>query len=107
MLLYLVVLASIALWIIAANRLNNFGGSDGMKTFYKHIFVFIGIGFLLYFIIVYPVLDCKGFLCGLGPILSYIIIMGLAGVIWPIVLIAMSPKLWIDKPKEEQDEIID
>ena len=76
----------LALWIIAFVRMHKFGSSKGVQQFFLFLGLAILIGGLLFLIIMVPVLDCSGFLCGLGELLIFFLGCAIVLIVMPIIM---------------------
>lgn len=76
----------LTLWIVAFVRMHKYGGSKGIQQFFLFLGLTILIGGLLFLIIMVPVLDCSGFLCGLGELLIFFLGCAIVLIVMPIIM---------------------
>ena len=86
---FLIVAGIIALWVTAAVKLNAFG-KRGISHFFIMLLATIAICALLFVIIVVPVMDCKGFLCGLDMVFLFMACGLIILIAMPIILLTAS-----------------
>lgn len=104
----LALVAGLVLWIYSGiHAFRDFGKRGGRTFIYSLLLFLVSIG-VLWGTIVVPVLDCRGFLCGLGEILLFMGLSGVVFVIWPIVYLAYLRAAVKRAPKSTSStEIID
>lgn len=105
------VVGAIISWVIAGARAYEKGGSKLLTTYFFNLGGAIAAVFLLWFFIVYPVLNCSGFLCGLGEIIMWILSSCVLMLVWPLVLIVRykrgMPEASKSVIKRQSEELID
>ena len=106
----LLLVGSVVAWIVSGVNASKKGGPAGLKFFFINLGACFALIGLLYVFIVVPALDCSGFLCGLGAFLVFLLIGGLAFLIWPLILLAVIPAKFkgFDKNSRKEDsDLID
>jgi len=56
--------------------------SKRLRMYFFHVFLFSVTIFIYWATIIYPVIDCKGMLCKLGPFLSFSLFSGATFILW-------------------------
>jgi len=99
------------LWIFAFMRMHKYGDTKGVQQFFLYLGLVILIGGLLFLIIMVPVIDCSGFLCGLEELLMWVLGCLIMLLVMPIIMLtALVSKLKKSNTnllKGNQEEIID
>lgn len=94
-------------WILAGVR----AYKTGIPKKLVHFFINVGAAsitiFLLWLGLVYPVLDCAGFLCGLGELILWIVSSGIILLVWPLVLLVLYRNKGEKPVKRSNDELLD
>ena len=75
-----------------------------------HFLSAIAVVFVLWLLIVYPTLDCSGFLCGLGEVVMWILISVVLMLVWPLILLVILKRKFKDEVvslKKDSDELLD
>ena len=80
-------IGSIVAWVFAGIKAYKFGQKRGITRFILHLFGSFAAIFVLWMIILYPVLGCRGFLCGIGEFIIWILVSTVVFAIWPVILI--------------------
>ena len=83
----LIAIGAVVSWIFAGIKGYKNAADKGVVIFILNLLIAIGVIFVLWLIIVYPILDCKGFLCGLGEYILWFLSSLLMMLIWPLILI--------------------
>lgn len=86
---FIIVLVSLPLWIIAAIR---FGKARKLGLFFVHVGLWLFLVSALWFILAYPVLDCLGILCGLGELLLFLTLALVSFFTWGLILLIYAYK---------------
>src|SRR5688572_22686667 len=100
--LYLVLVIIIILWVMAFKKASSGGGSEGRNQFWFFLISSVAVVSLSFVVFVYPELDCKGFLCQLGPILIWIGLSALLLIVLPVILIVRWTRVL--KAKEDNQQ---
>ena len=103
--LILVPLLALVLWIIAAIKMSQ-QPSGGIK-FLKHFAAMLIILFLLYLMIIVPILNCRGLLCGIENVLGFLGIGSLMNFIWSIMLIVKTSSTTVAPPQKKKVVVTD
>jgi hypothetical protein len=106
---FLLVAGAIVSWILAGIRAHKLGSSAGVGYFLMHLLSSIAVVFVLWLLIVYPVLDCRGFLCGLGETIMWVLSSVLILLIWPLILLIVLKRKYANEPQplKTNDELLD
>ncbi|MBI3135264.1 MAG: hypothetical protein HYZ14_11375 [Bacteroidetes bacterium] len=102
----LFLIAVIVLWTLSFVQLSKFE-SRGIKHFFLMFLLMLGIAGILFLVLIVPVLDCHGFLCGLGEFLVFLGACGLLLLIFPIILLTASVSYYRRQAKPSSDELIE
>ncbi len=106
----LALLGAVAAWIVSGVMASQRGGTKGRKFYFIQLAFCIAAIALLFMIIVVPVMNCSGFLCGLGEILAFIGLGTLVLLVWPLILIPIIKNKYRGKAPASStmnDELID
>ncbi|MCP4442428.1 MAG: hypothetical protein GY810_26270 [Aureispira sp.] len=96
----LVPLLAIVLWIVAALKMSK--KKDGGISFLKHFVTMLVLLGVLYLVIIVPILNCRGMLCGLENVLAFLGISTLMNFVWPTVLIVKNPSTTATSPPQKK-----
>lgn len=106
----LVIGALLSLWVVSALMLSKYGKA-GWEYFIAFFIALLGVSGIFFLALVVPVLDCRGFLCGIGPILIFAAVCFIMVLSFPIIMMtAVVNKLKRKFPdvgnKKFDDELI-
>ena len=106
---FLLAAGAVVFWILAGIRAYKYAESKGVGYFFMHLFSAIAVVFVLWLLIVYPVLDCSGFLCGLGEIIMWILTSTLIMLVWPLILLIVIKRKYANEVKmiKSNEDILD
>ena len=95
-------------WIYAGIMAHKRAGSKGVTNFFVHLILAATTVFVMWMIIVYPVLYCSGFLCGLGEVILWIILSGITLLLWPLILLPIFKRKYGEiEQQKSNEELID
>lgn len=103
----LIIVAIVILWILSGVQLHKYGKKQGVVFMFKHLGICTALGVVLFFVIVYPTINCTGWLCGLGEILIFLGINLLTFLIWPIILLIVASRKYRSTYRAKENETID
>lgn len=88
---FIILAGTLVLWVLGAVRYFS-GGSKGVQLFFFHLILCAATIFTLWAVILYPVLDCREFLCGLGELLLFLLLSAVVALGWGIYLFVSGKK---------------
>lgn len=105
----LLILGVFTLWIVAFVRMQKYGASTGVGRFFLCLGLTILAVGLMFLVIMVPVMDCSGWLCGLGELLIFMGLSLIVLVVMPIVMMTAMVAVLKRKTKREgtSAELID
>ena len=105
----LVLIGIVVLWSWTGYRAYNQGSSAGLTLYFLHLIAAVATCGFFWLVIVYPQLECKGFLCGLEYILGWLILCIIILYVWPLIIVSLLNKKYpkSKQPRKQNDNVLD
>ena len=94
----------IVFWTLAGIR---FYKGGAIKKYLAQLGFCVAAVVIFWIAIVYPVLDCSGFLCGLDEIILFLLLSVTTLLVWGGILFIYGRRNFMDIGKSANDELLD